>query len=147
YNVTLTVTDDDGGVASSTLQVVVSNVAPVAAFVNDGPVMVDQPVTVCFVGAFDPSAPDMAARFTYSFDFDNDGVFEVISAAPAAQHAFADAGDHVVTGRIQDKDGDFTDYTTTVTVGSDSQVAPVIDTLSTDGPVAEGSVLTLTGTF
>jgi hypothetical protein len=80
-------------------------------------VVVGQAVTVAFAGASDPSAADTAAGFRYSYDFDNDGVFEIAGSASASQQGtFTSAGAHVVRGRIADKDGGFTDYTTTVQV-------------------------------
>ena len=139
YTATLTITDDDGSVTSDTLTVTVSNVAPTAVLSNSGPVSEGEQVTVIFSGEFDPSAADTAAGFIYSFDFDNDGVFEVSGTSPSATHTFADAGQHTVNARIADKDGDFTEYSTIVVVEAEGgAVAPSFTALSATSPVGEG---------
>src|SRR5262249_12527168 len=91
------------------------------------------------------SSADVAAGFTYSYDFDNDGTFEVTGSTSAAATVpasyLADGpGTRVVHGRISDKDGGFSDYTTTLTV---TNVAPTA-TLSNGGAVNEGSAATVT---
>src|SRR5262249_54878651 len=100
--------------------------------------------TVSLASAFDPSAADTAAGFRYSYDFDNDGAFEVTASASASAivpASFLDdgSGSRVVRGRIADKDGGFTDYTVTITL---TNVAP---TASFSGPasVSEGSTATV----
>ena len=50
---------------------------------NDGPVPEGSTATVTFTGQADPSADDLAA-LVYSYDFDNDGTFEVTSSASRA---------------------------------------------------------------
>ena len=75
---TVTVTDDDGGVGETTATVIVANVAPAGSLGNDGPVDEGSQASVSFSGQSDPSADDTAAGFTYSFDFGNDGSFEVL---------------------------------------------------------------------
>src|SRR5262249_15003093 len=67
----------------------------------------------------DPSTADTGAGFRYSYDFNNDGTFDLMDVANAsATYAFNDNRSYVVRGRIQDKDGGFTDYTTTVAVNN-----------------------------
>ena len=60
-------------------QLTIHNVAPTATFANDGPVAEGSTATVTFSGQSDPSADDLA-NLTYSYDFDNDGMFEVIGS-------------------------------------------------------------------
>src|SRR5262249_56192345 len=65
----------------------------------------------------DVSAPDQAAGFKYSYDFDNNGIWELTDVTTAsANTTFSTAGSKTVKARIKDKDGGFTDYTTVVTV-------------------------------
>ena len=78
-----------------------------------------------FTGQFDPSAGDTTAGFSYSYDFNNDGDFTDAgdvagdSAASASIPAslLADGpASFTVRGRIEDRNGDYTDYTTVVSV-------------------------------
>ena len=78
----------------------------------------------------------MAAGLKYSYDFDNNGTFEVAnSASPTASFTYASAGTYTARGRVADKDGGFTDYTTTVTV---TNPAPPTANAGPDRGVNEG---------
>jgi len=97
--------------------VAVANAAPTANFAADGT------STVRFTGATDPSASDAAAGFRYSYDFNNDGDFADADlgeadgvADPSRPLPFTAPGAYTVRGRIIDKDGGFTDYTTRVLI-------------------------------
>jgi subtilisin-like proprotein convertase family protein len=69
---------------TDTATLTVANVAPTATLGTDGPVAEGSTATVTFSGQSDPSADD-AATLTYSYDFDDDGVFEVDSStSPSA---------------------------------------------------------------
>lgn len=132
YLATLTVTDSLGRTATSSVAAVISNVAPTATFGPTAPPTAGTPVMFWFTKTFDPSPIDSAAGFTYSYDFDNDGVFEVSNSASAlASYTFPSAGTYTVRGRIADKDGGASDYITTVTVrqanSSFSRPALVLD--------------------
>ncbi|MCU0962414.1 MAG: PKD domain-containing protein [Pirellulaceae bacterium] len=64
-------------VASAEVTLEVANVAPTAELNNDGPVDEGSAgVLVSFAAQSDLSAADRAAGFRYSYDFDDDGVFE-----------------------------------------------------------------------
>ena len=78
------VTDGDGGADTDTVEVDVDNVAPTATFANGGPVNEGSTGTVSFSDQLDPSAADTTAGFTYSYDFDNDGTFEISGQRPAS---------------------------------------------------------------
>jgi hypothetical protein len=125
--------DKDGGFADYTTAVEVNNVAPTASLAASGAVSEGSAGGMSFSGQFDPSTADIAAGFVYSYDFNNDGTFEItdspssIASVPAS---FLDDGPgaRTVRGRIKDKDGGFTDYTTTISV---TNVAP---TVSAGGP-------------
>src|SRR5207244_10361884 len=101
--------------------ITVNNMAPIAAFGNSGPSNEGSRGTVTFSNPFDPSPADTAEGFTYSFDFDNDGTFEVTDSPSASVEIpaayFADGpGSRVVRGRIADKDGGYNDYTATISI-------------------------------
>jgi hypothetical protein len=92
-----------------------------------GPFIERQPVTVVFSNPFDPSAADRDAGFTYSYDLDGDGVFEIAkSTSPTAQFTPPSEGVFTVRGRIIDKDGGFSEYTAT-TPGSSGVAISNVD--------------------
>ena len=112
-------TVDDVGYAYPT----VANVAPTATFAAASVGAAGAASTFAFTQPIDPSSADVEARLKYSFDFNNDGDFldagDVAgSTTPTAAFTFATAGTYAVRGRVADKDGGFTDYTTTVTVNA-----------------------------
>jgi PKD repeat protein len=142
YTATLTVTDANNLVTSDAAVVTVNNVAPTASLTNNGPVNTNASVTVSFSGQADVSAPDQAAGFRYSYDFDNNGTWEQTDVTTAsATTSFATSGSKVVKARIKDKDGGFTDYTTTITVNG-----PVTADAGADKTANEGSSVSFTGT-
>jgi autotransporter-associated beta strand protein len=121
YTITVTVADNFGGSATATTSAVVLNVPPTAAFRNNGPVTEGSPAVVAFINPTDPSPQDQAAGFAYSYDFNNDGTFEIVNSP--SQSAVVPANlvavpALTVRGRIQDKDGGFSDFTTTISVTS-----------------------------
>ena len=152
YTVTVTVNDDDGGGDTKSFTVTVGSVAPTAVLSNSGPVNEGSTAIVSFSGQFDPSATDTAAGFRYAYDLDNDGTFDVGDGTYAGSVAtssqlvsaalLADGpGTRTVKGRIIDKDGTSTDYTTTITINN---VRPVL-VVAANQTVNEGTLLDLTG--
>jgi PKD repeat protein len=140
YTVTLTATDAQGRSGSDTAIVTVNNVQPTATLTDDNPIDEGSPVTISFFNQADPSSVDVAAGFLYSYDFNNDGTWDVVDSTSAnAIHTFTDNGNFVVRGRIKDKDGGSSVYTTTVAVDN---VAPTA-TFGNNSPKNEGSAVTL----
>ena len=147
-SVTITATDTiSGEVTTLSFPLTVVNVAPTATFANGGAVNEGSTGTVSFSGQSDPSTADTTAGFHYAYDFNNDGTFEVgdgtyagssttVSATVPASYLAQGPGTRTVLGRILDKDGGFTDYTTTITINN---VAPVAQdqsvTTNQDTPV------------
>src|SRR5262249_24437877 len=122
--------------------VTVNNVAPTASLSNNGPVNMNAPVTISFSGQADVSAPDQAAGFKYSYDFDNNGTWDQVDVTTAsASTTFATSGPKTVKARIKDKDGGFTDYPTIVTVNG----APTANA-GVDKTADEASSVSFTGT-
>jgi subtilisin-like proprotein convertase family protein len=117
-NVRLQVTD--GPTFTAVTALVVNNVAPTATLTNDGPVDEGSTATVTFTAISDPSADDLAA-LTYSYDFDNDGTFE-LTASPSPSEtvpaSFLPNGPATVTVRavIADDDGGSLELTTDISV-------------------------------
>ena len=108
--------DKDGGYVDRTATIDLENQAPTAIFAMLGGVpRVGMPVTFAFSNPQD-SPLDKQAGFTYGFDFDNDGIYEVQGKNPAAQFTFPFRGTWVIKGAIADQDGAFTVYTLNINV-------------------------------
>jgi hypothetical protein len=146
FDVRVRVNDGQGGNATSTAaRLIVNNSPPTAVLANNGPVNEGGSAAVSFSSQFDPSLADTTAGFTYSYDFNNDGVFEITgsftASAPIPAGILDDgSASAIVRGRISDKDGDFTEYVTTIVIVN----VPPTATLSNNGPVNEGSPATVT---
>ena len=154
YTVTVTVMDNNGGTNNDTFQVFVAPVSPTATFSNSGPVTEGSSATVSFTNQFDPSSADTTAGFHYAYDLNNDGTFDVGdgtyagSGTNASQNVSASLliegpGDYTVKGRIIDKDGQFTDYTTTIHVDN---AAPTLTNIVGD-TINENDVATISATI
>ena len=91
------------------------HVSPVATFSNSGSVEEGSAATVLFSDA----TGGADAGFTYSYDFDNDGVFDMSGSSATAliPARFLDDGPNilVIHGRIANDIG-YSDYTTTIQV-------------------------------
>ena len=144
YLVTFTVTDDDGGTSADTASVIVTNVAPAATFAVTADVAEGATGEVQFSAQDDPSPIDAAAGFTYSYDFDNDGVFDdtaspIATAIVPATYLADGPAVRVVRGRIEDHDGGFTDYLAEIIIRN---VAPTL-TVSGADVTGEGAAYVL----
>lgn len=144
FTATMTVTDGNGQTSQDSMTVTVRNLAPTATLSNSGPVNLGSTGAVSFTSALDASSVDQAAGFRYSYDFNNDGTFELgdstSSTATVLASYLSAAGTRVVRGRIKDKDGGFTDYTTTITINPANSLAAVF---ANSGAVNEGSTGTV----
>ena len=135
---TIAVKATDNAALSSTAETTVSiaNVAPTASLSSSAASIPEGgSVSVSFSNQYDPGVADTAAGFTYSFDCTNDGVFDATGASASADCSYGDNGTSTVKGRIQDKDGGFTDYTVAVVVRN---VAPAADFNASSNIINEG---------
>jgi Beta-propeller repeat len=108
--------DKDGGYVDKTATIDLENQAPTATFsMLGGVAYVGKQMTFVFTNPVD-SPLDKQAGFTYGFDFNNDGVFEVQSKTPTATITFPSRGTYTIKGAIADAEGAFTVYTLTVNV-------------------------------
>jgi hypothetical protein len=107
--------DKDGAYTDKVATIEIQNAAPTAQFSMSGTPAVGNPVTFQFTNPQD-TPNDTAAGFTYAFDFDGDGNYEVIGKNPTAKFTFSFLGTFTVKGAIIDQDGAFTVYTLTVSV-------------------------------
>ena len=96
---------------------------------NDGPKDEGSLVTISFSNQYDPGIYD---TFSYSFDFDNNGVYDIEDQIdPSASYTWGDNGVYTVKGRIKDDDGGYNEYTTSVVI---KNVPPTITELFMDQP-------------
>ena len=128
------VRDKDGGVSTYTANVTVANVAPTATLSHDAPVDEGSPFTLQLNGASDPSSADTAAGFSYAFDCGDGAGFGGWGPTSSAACATDDNGTRLAKARVRDKDGDFTEYSATVSVAN---VAPSAS-FSAPSSVTEG---------
>lgn len=131
-----------------TADIVVVNTAP--RFVRleqqqvgfEGASTPDSQAIIRFVGATDATATD-AATLRYSFDFDNDGVWDIVdrtSSSVVVPTSFAQvSGTLVVRGQVKDAGGLTAVGYAAVTI---NDVAPVL-TLTGTGTASEGTSYTL----
>ena len=132
FNVRLRVSDGRDTTTSAATSLSVPNAVPDATVTNGGPVNEGSTGTVSFTNVTDGSDADTAAGFRYSYDFNNDGTYEVggptyagavtASSATVPASFLADGpGTRTVGMLVLDKDGVGHGYTTTITINN---VAP-----------------------
>lgn len=129
YTVYGRVYDDDDNYSQYSTAVTVNNVPPIATMFSVGSVNEGSTGWVSFSEQLDPSNADTMAGFTYSYDFDSDGFFELTEMpepSVVVPQAYLNDGpaELTVTGRITDKDGGFSDFSTSISVDN---VTPSID--------------------
>jgi hypothetical protein len=124
--VTITANDGQGGTASAAFDLAVLNVPPTADFANTtGTITVPGSVALTFSGQTDPSQADMNAGFLYSYDCTNSGAFVLSQSTSVSFNCpYNSAGIYTVRGRIEDKDGGFTDLLAEVVVEAPANSAP-----------------------
>jgi len=143
HTVSVKATDPLGLSATASVTVDVANVAPTATFGTPGSVNEGASLGISLSGAFDPSAADTSAGFTYAFDCGFG--YGAFGASNSATCTAVDNPGVTVKGKIQDKDGGVTEYTAAVTINN---VAPTVNTLSVSPePSTEGQSVTASATF
>ncbi|MCB1219507.1 MAG: PKD domain-containing protein [Planctomycetales bacterium] len=120
YTITVRVSDDKGNEDTATATVTVNaivvlptNDPPVAAL-NATPDSGVSPLDVLF-DAGDSTDTD-GTIVAFDWDMDNDGTFEVLDGGDTQNAQFTALGDHTVTVRATDDDGDSSTASATVTV-------------------------------
>ncbi len=139
YKVTMTVTDDDGGVGTFTVQVGITNVTPVVSATGG---TVDEGSTFTSAGSFtDPGADTWTARANYG---DGSGwqPLELNGKTFALAHRYANSGSYSVSISVRDSDGA---EGTTYVLATVRNVVPVVN--FTGGIADEGSAFVATISF
>ena len=141
-NVAVQVTYPTGNVVSSLTSLEILDTPPTATF-SGNDTNVGGTSTVSFANPSDVSAAETRLGFTYSFDFFDDNVFEVLNNsspnAPVPSNIAAHPGTYTIHGRTTDNAGGFSDYTTTIAV---NDVPPTV-TVDPDQSVAAGTLVNL----
>ncbi|MES2597722.1 MAG: cadherin domain-containing protein [Verrucomicrobiota bacterium] len=159
-NSTVTITANDGALDGTTsFSLNVANVVPTGTFAASPTTTIENtstPPAVSFTSPVDPSSADTSAGLRYSFDFNNDGNWEIgdgtyaggttssSQTVPATLFIHPAPPTRTVKGRIIDKDAGFTDYTAVITI---NRAVPAITSVSPGfGGIAGGADVTITGT-
>jgi len=114
YNVTLIVTDDDGGTASKSATKTVSNRPPIALFTENATIVdIEELIRFDAFGSYDPDGSILG----YFWDFD-DGTN--VTMCVLLGHAYTEDGNYTVTLTVADNDGASSSVSTMITVNSSS---------------------------
>lgn len=117
--VVITADDGNGGVSSTSFDLVVSNVAPSSASVNGpGTGFVGDAVSIT-LNATDVSSADQAAGFDFAIDWDGNGSVDETVNGPSGMtvsHVFTSGGSTTVLISAIDKDGGATSASYTIDV-------------------------------
>lgn len=136
YTVTVTVTDDDGGVGTDTLVVTVNDLGPTA---NAGPDQtIDEGNTINVDGSGSTSHPD--AIVLYEWDWTSDGIYDD-TGITATSPPYNDDGVYTVMLRVTDDDGSIDTDTLTLTV---NDLGPTAEFTWSPEPQDEGSPVQFT---
>lgn len=106
FSITVIVTDNSAGMLSDSeaIEIQVINTAPSASIAGLQVVRAGSLANYT-LAAIDPAAADQLAGFTFSIDWDGNGVFDQTTASTTVAHSFAAAGTYQVGVRATDKDG------------------------------------------
>ena len=145
--VTITATSNRGRSTSVTFQLNVTNLPPTATLstsvvttINEG-----DPFTISLSSPSDPSTADTNAGFTYAFDCGDGGGYGAYSGTASRGCTTDDNAVRTVGGKIQDKDGGVSTYTTTVTI---LNVPPTVGAITAPtGPVMVGTLVNASAPF
>lgn len=130
---TLTLSVSDGTVSTTdTAQVTVLNVAPTATFNASSPINEGGSISLSLTSPSDPSGADVTAGFTYAFDCGSG--YASFGSSSSAFCPTNDNGTPTVKGKIMDKDGGVTEYTSVATINNVAPTAgaitaPIVPTL------------------
>ncbi|MHA2611181.1 MAG: PKD domain-containing protein [bacterium JZ-2024 1] len=124
FNVTLTVTDDEGYTDTETVRITVGGNPPPVAVISAIPTWGNAPLTVSFdgSGSFDPDATNII--ISYEWDFTDDGTFDF--AGQTASFQYENNGVYTARLRVTDNEGFQDDETIRIFVGVNPPPVAVI---------------------
>lgn len=138
--------DKDGGRAEYVSSADVANVSPTASYavsadtLNEG-----QDTIVSFTNIFDASRVDTTVGFAFAYDCQGHATFAPPVSTTSYTCHYDDNGSYLATGRVQDKDGGYNDYTTTILVNN---VPPIVGSIAGPvDPVAVGKTISAAAQF
>ena len=148
YEIVVQVRDDDqptGSDASLTRTVQVFNSAPTASLVvPSSQIFEGSSISLGLTSVVDSSA-DLAAGFTYSYDLDGDGTYEIDNVTQATQLiALPESGLRSLGFKVKDKNGAESTYRTTLSV---QNVAPSVISLQLPSNEDQGAPVQILGTY
>jgi hypothetical protein len=144
FNVRVRVSDGKDATTSAAATLNVPNTVPDATVANGGPVNEGSTGTVSFTNVTDGSDADIAAGIRFSYDFDNDGTYEIggptYAGAVAASTATVPAsfladgpGTRTVRMLVIDKDGVGHAYMTAITINNVAPTGTLADVTGNEG--------------
>ncbi|MFX1593029.1 MAG: PKD domain-containing protein, partial [Promethearchaeota archaeon] len=123
HTVTLTITDDDGGIGTDTMIVTVLNVIPIAAAAPNQSIYDDEIAVFNASNSWD--TPSDLPNLSFEWDF-GDGTS---GTGPVISHSYSELGTFLVTLTVMDDDGAVDTDTCTVVVQDDDITPPELTDL------------------
>ena len=80
FNVNVQIVDEIGGKGIVTVTATIANLAPTANLTSTIQVNEGSPAIMAFNNQYDPSSVDTSAGFFYSYDFNNDWIYEITAS-------------------------------------------------------------------
>lgn len=138
YNIGIRVSDGDGGMAFTTIQLVVHNLPPIIdQVVHNTPVLEGDTVHIVVV-ARDPGNDPIY----YEYDLDNDGEYELGGAGLSeVETSFPNEGFYTINIRVRDDKGATTTTTRNLSI---LNAPPVIHGITSTSPAYEGESIQFT---
>lgn len=136
YNVQVRIRDQDGGEVITSESIVVNNLAPTVRQVSANNPSSEGVETQFEVLGYDPGGDPL----TFRFDFDQDGVFEVINTTGLASYIYPEDGNYNVEIEVSDDQGETASTTYPLTV---LNVPPVLNQVTISENPTEGVATTI----
>jgi len=149
YNVTVAITDDDGGVGTDAAVVTVNNVAPIVEAGADQFVLLGTPISLDPAIFTDPGLLDThTAVVDWGDGVTLPGALTQGSGAGSvdATHSYSAVGTYTVTVTVTDNDGGTGSDTFTVGIVQTPNTPPIVDA-GPDGSIDEGDFFVSAGSF
>ena len=144
YKVTLTVKDNDGGVANVYKYITVnspgSNVPPVANFIASKTIIsTNEEVEFDASQSYDPDG----TIIFYRWDWNGDGIYDNEYTLPYATKSWPKEGNYTVTLQVEDNNGSTNTYSINIKVGGKNPKLVITLGVSNIAPIKEGGERTV----